>query len=329
MSVVRLLVSASAALALTALSISTPASPALAQDFPDRTVRVVVPTSAGGSIDGIARVVAGKLSELWNRPVVVENRPGAGMRIGVETAAKAAPDGYTLLVVHNGAMALNPAFYPDLTYDPVMHFEPVSMMTSIPLVIMVNSAVPAKSVADLVDLARKNPGKLNHATGGPGGLIALELFKSLAKVDIVSVQYKGAAPSVAAVIGGQVEICMTDIASAQPGMQSDRVRTLAVTSRKRASRFPDLPTASESSLPGYENEVWIGMFAPAGTPKQVVERIEASVRQVLAMPDVRGKLEGMGMEMSSGTAEELRTTLASDIEKWRKLVKERNIKIGQ
>jgi tripartite-type tricarboxylate transporter receptor subunit TctC len=325
----QLLARAAAVAVLAALTIATSQVPAAAQSYPDRTVRIIVPTSPGGSIDTVTRVIAEKLSSKWGKPVIIENRPGAGMRIGVDAAAKSPADGYTLVVAHDGAFALNPLFYPDLPYDSQKNFAPVAMLAKIPDVIMVNASVPAKSVKELIELAKKEPGKLNHATGGPGGLIALELFKSMAKVDIVSVQYRGAAPSIAGMMAGQLQICMTDLASAQAGMQSDRVRTLAVTSLKRAKRFPNLPTAAETGLPGYEIGVWIGMFAPAGTPADVIKTIETGVKEAVAMPDVRDRLEAMGVDLRSGTADELRTSLADDLQKYGKLIKEQNIKIGQ
>jgi tripartite-type tricarboxylate transporter receptor subunit TctC len=325
----QLLARAAAVAVLAALTIATSQVPAAAQSYPDRTVRIIVPTSPGGSIDTVTRVIAEKLSSKWGKPVIIENRPGAGMRIGVDAAAKSPADGYTLVVAHDGAFALNPLFYPDLPYDSQKNFAPVAMLATIPDVILVNASVPAKSVKELIDLAKKEPGKLNHATGGPGGLIALELFKSMAKVDIVSVQYRGAAPSIAGMMAGQVQICMTDLASAQAGMQSDRVRTLAVTSLKRAKRFPNLPTAAETGLPGYEIGVWIGMFAPAGTPADVIKTIETGVKEAVAMPDVRDRLEAMGVDLRTGTADELRTSLADDLKKYGKLIKEQNIKIGR
>ena len=325
----QLLARAAAVAVLATLTMAAAQAPAAAQSYPDRTVRIIVPTSPGGSIDTVTRVIAEKVSGKWGKPVIIENRPGAGMRIGVDAAAKSPADGYTLVVAHDGAFALNPLFYPDLPYDSQKNFAPVAMLAKIPDVIMVNASVPAKSVKELIELAKKEPGKLNHATGGPGGLIALELFKSMAKVDIVSVQYRGAAPSIAGMMAGQVQICMTDLASAQAGMQSDRVRTLAVTSLKRAKRFPNLPTADETGLPGYEIGVWIGMFAPAGTPADVIKKIEAGVKEAVAMRDVRDRLEAMGVDLRTGTADELRTSLADDLQKYGKLIKEQNIKIGQ
>jgi putative tricarboxylic transport membrane protein len=317
---------AGAALALACAASTAPT--AAAQTFPERTVRIIVPTSPGGSIDATARTIAAKLSAKWGTPVIVENRAGAAMRLGTDAVAKAAPDGYTLLVAHDGAMAMNPVLFSDLPYHPQKDFAPVAMMVSIPEVIMVSAATPAMSLAEMLALARRSPGKLNHATGGPASLLALELFKTMAAVDIASVQYRGAAPSVAAVIAGEVDVCITDIASGNAALQSDRVRPLAVTTRTRASRFPDLPTADQSGVPGYDVQVWIGMFAPAATPKDVVAKIEAAVKEAVAAPDIREKFEAIGMEMRSGGADEMRQVLAADIPKWDRLVRERNIKIA-
>ena len=320
---------ATTAIAVTALTILAVASEAAAQTYPDRPVRIIVPTSPGGAIDTVARVIAEKLTARWGKPVVIENRSGAAMRVGTDAVAKSAPDGYTLLVAHDGAMAMNPALYPDLPYQPQKDFEPIALMVSIPEIIMMNAAVPAASLKEMIDLAKKRPGKLNHATGGPASLLALELFKTMAGVDITSVQYRGSAPSVAAMMAGEVEVCITDIASGNAGLQSDRVRPLAMTTLKRAKRYPALPTADESGVPGYDVGVWIGMFAPAGTPKDVLQMIQASVKDALAMPDVGAKLEAIGMEMRSGSADEMRQVLAADIPKWAKLVKDKDIKIAQ
>lgn len=313
--------------ALAALMLLGAPRSALAESYPDRTVRIIVPTSPGGSIDMVARVIAGKLSAKWGKPVVIENRPGAAMRVGVDAVAKAPADGYTLLVAHDGAMAMNPVLFRDLPYHPTKDFSPVAMIVSIPEVVMVNIKVPANSVKELIALAKKEPGKLNHATGGPAGFLAFELFKSMAGIDITSVQYRGAAPSVAAVVAGEVEVCITDVASAGPALQSDRVRTLAVTSRDRAKAFPNLPTAHETGLPGYDIGVWIGMFAPAGAPKDVLGAIETGVKEALAAPDVRSRFEVLGMSIRSGAADEMRQVLDADIAKWSALVKEKNLKI--
>jgi tripartite-type tricarboxylate transporter receptor subunit TctC len=302
---------------------------ARAQTYPDHAVRIIVPTSAGGSIDALARLMAAQLSLKWGKPVIVENRSGAAMRLGVEEVAKAAPDGYTLLVAHDGAMAMNPALYSDLQYNSQKDFAPIALMVAIPEVIMASAKAPFTTLRDMLDYARKNPGKLNHATGGPASLLDLELLKSMAKVDITSVQYRGAAPSVAAVMAGEVQLCITDIASAAPGLTSGRAPPLAVTTMERVKSYPDVPTANEAGVPGYDVQVWIGMFAPAGTPQSVQQKIESSVQNILSRQDVQQKLASMAMVRLSGTAAGLRSALSTDIPKWAKLVKEKNLRIAQ
>jgi tripartite-type tricarboxylate transporter receptor subunit TctC len=303
--------------------------PAGAQGYPDRAVRIIVPTAAGGSIDTTARVVGGKLAELWGKPVVIENRPGAGMIIGADAAAKSAPDGYTLLVAHDGTMAMNPVVYPNLSYHSQRDFEPVALLTAIPEVVLVHEGVPVKTIGELIAHAKANPGKLNHATGGTATLLALELFKSMAGVDIASIPFRGAAPAVTGTMSGETQMMFADLASAYAGMQSGRLRTLAVTTLQRVPQLPEVPTVHESGVRGYDVSTWIGAFAPAGTPKTIVGRIEADIKQALAMTDVRGKLEALRMAVRSGAAEEMRAVLAGDMVKWGQLVKEKNIKIAQ
>ena len=322
---------AAAACGLLAAACTTFAAlaPARAQGFPDRTVRIILPTAPGGSIDTTARVVAGKLAELWGKPVVIENRPGAAMIIGTEAAAKSAPDGYTLLVAHDGTMAMNPVVYPNLAYHSQRDFEPVALLTSIPEVVLVNEKVPVKSIQDLIALARASPGKLNHASGGTATLLALELFKAMAGVDITSIPFRGGAPAVTGVMSGDTELIFADLATANAGMQSGKLRTLAVTTLKRVPRLPDVPTIDESGVPGYDVATWIGAFAPAGTPKGIVGKIEADIKQALGAPDVRAKLEALSMAIRSGASEEMRAILAGDMGKWGRLVKEKNIQIAQ
>ena len=321
---------AAAAGALSAIAVAALAPPpAAAQTYPDRAVRIIVPTAAGGSIDTTARVIGAKLGELWGKPVVIENRPGAAMIIGAEAAAKSAPDGYTLLVAHDGTMAMNPVVYPNLAYHSQRDFEPVAMLTAIPEVLLVHEAVPAKSIRELIAHAKANPGKLNHASGGTATLLALELFKAMAGVDIASIPFRGAAPAITGTMAGQTQMIFADLASANAGMQSDKLRTLAVTTLKRVPQLPDVPTIDESGVPGYDVATWIGAFAPIGTPKSIVDKIEADIKRVLAMADVKAKLEALRMEIRSGASEEMRAVLAGDMVKWGRLVKEKNIQIAQ
>lgn len=304
------------------------ALPAAGQSYPDRTVRVIVPTAPGGSIDVTARMVAAKLADRWGKPVIIENRPGASMITGADAAAKSAPDGYTLLVAHDGTTAMNHAVYLHLPFHPQRDFEPVAMLTTIPLVVLVNQQVEAKTVAELVALAKANPGKLNHASGGTATLLALELLKAMAGIDITSIPYRGGAPAVTGTMAGETQVIIADLATAAPGRQSGRLRTLAVTTLQRVKQLPDIPTVDQSGVPGYETATWIGMFAPAGTSKTIVEKIEADVKAALAMADVRERLENLGMDIRSGTGDELQKKLAADIQKWARLVKEKNIQIA-
>ena len=305
------------------------AAPAAAQSYPDRTVRIIVPTAAGGSIDTTARVVAAKLAELWGKPVVIENRPGAAMIIGAEAAAKSAPDGYTLLVAHDGTMAMNPVVYPNLAYHSQRDFEPVALLTAIPEVLLVHEGLPVKTVRELIAHAKANPGKLNHASGGTATLLALELFKAMAGVDIASIPFRGAAPAITGTMAGETQVIFADLASANAGMQSGKLRTLAVTTLKRVPRLPEVPTIDEAGVAGYDVATWIGAFAPIGTPKSVLGRIEADIKRALAMPEVKARLEALSMEIRSGAAEEMRAVLAGDMVKWGNLVKDKNIKIAQ
>jgi tripartite-type tricarboxylate transporter receptor subunit TctC len=259
---------------------------------------------------------------------VVENRPGAAMRIGAEAAARAAPDGYTLLVAHDGTMAINPAAFPDLAYDPQKDFVPVGLVVAIPEAVMVNVSVPAKSIAELIALARKEPGQLIHASGGSATLLALELFKALSGVDIRSIPYRGGAPAVTAAIAGETSMIIADLATGNAALQSDRIRALAVTSATRSKKYPELPTVDEAGVIGYDVSTWIGFFAPAGTPKDVIAALEAGIKDALAMSDVRARFEQTGAEVRSGSADELGKLLASDLAKWSKLVKEKNIKVA-
>lgn len=313
---------------LAAATLAAFASPAPAQGFPDRPVKVIVPTAPGGSIDTTARTIADKMQAKWGKPVVVENRPGAAMRLGAEAVQKSPADGYTLLVAHDGTMAINPLVFADLPYNPQKDFVPLGLVTAIPEALMVNVSVPAKSVVELIALAKKEPGQLTHASGGSATLLALELFKAMAGIDIRSIPYRGGAPAVTATIAGETSTIIADLTTGSPALQSDRIRTLAVTSKERSRKYPNVPTLDEAGVPGYEVNTWIGFFAPAGTPNDVVCAIEAAIKDAVAMPDVRARLETTGANMRTGSAEEMRQVLAVDVAKWAKLVKDKNIKLA-
>jgi tripartite-type tricarboxylate transporter receptor subunit TctC len=223
------------------------ASFASAQSFPDRSVKIIVPTAPGGAIDATARIVAEKMQAKWGKPVVVENRPGAGMRIGAEAAQRAAPDGYTLLVAHDGTMAMNPLAFPDLPYDPQRDFTPLGLVISVPEALMVNKSVPANSIAELIALAKQKPGELTHASGGTATLLALELFNAMAATDIRSIPYRGGVPAVTATIAGETSIIIADLTTGAAGLQSDRMRPLAVTSLQRSGNYPNLHARFEAT----------------------------------------------------------------------------------
>jgi tripartite-type tricarboxylate transporter receptor subunit TctC len=318
-----------APLVIVAAALGAGGSVANAQDFPDHTVKIIVPTSPGGAIDMTARIIGEKLQAKWGKPVVIENRPGASMQVGAEAVAKAAPDGYTLLVAHDGTMAINPLVYPNLPYDPQKSFEPLGMVISIPEAVMVNVDVPANSLAELIALAKKEPNQLTHATGGSATLLSLQLLEAMAGIDIRSISYRGGAPSITAAIAGETSMVIADVTTAAAGLHSDRIRPLAVTSLTRSKPFPTLGTVNELGVPGYEVNTWMGVFAPAGTPKAVAAAIEAAIKEIVAMPDVRTRFETTGAVVRSGTAAEMRQVLATDIAKWAKLVQEKHITFEQ
>lgn len=301
---------------------------ACAQNYPDRTVKIIVPTAPGGAIDTAARVVAEKMQAKWGKSIIIENRPGASMRLGAEAVQKAPPDGYTLLVAHDGTMAINPVAFSDLPYDPQKDFTPLGLVISIPEAVMVNKQVPVKSVAELIAHAKKEPGMLTHASGGSATLLALELFKAMAGIDIRSIPYRGGAPAVTAAITGETSMIIADLTTGNAGLQSDRINSLAVTSKTRSKKYPDLPTLDEAGVKGYEVNTWMAFFGPANMPKDVAAIIESAIKEAVAMPDVRARFESTGADVRSGSAEELRQLLATDVTKWATLVKEKDIKIA-
>jgi tripartite-type tricarboxylate transporter receptor subunit TctC len=302
---------------------------AYANDYPNRAVRIIVPTVPGGSIDITARTVANKLSELWGQSVVIDNRAGATMIIGAELAAKATPDGYTLFVAHDGTMAINPVMFSSLPYRPRQDFIALSLMTAAPLVVMADPVLGIDSIPGLIRYARANPGKLNHATGDSATLLALELFNSIAKVNITSVPYKGAAPAIRSILAGETDLCIADTASAAMILRSGKVKALAVTTLRRFDLLPDLPTVTESGALGYETRTWIGAFAPAGTPADIVNILGEDIRRVLRAPDVRERFATLNMEVHATTGAELTRTMDADTEKWGRLIRERGIQLVQ
>jgi tripartite-type tricarboxylate transporter receptor subunit TctC len=300
---------------------------ALGQGYPERPVRMIVPAAPGGGLDLIARVISGKLTELWGRQVVVENRPGANFIVGTDAAAKSAPDGYTLLLVSSGALTVNPVVYSNLPYNPERDLTPVMIATSNPFVLLVNNNVQAKNLPEFLSLLRANPGKLNHASNSATTILSSELLKALAKVEYADINYKGGVLAAAATASGETEFCIVDMGSATAPVKGGRVRALAVTTAQRYKLQPEVPTIAESGVPGYASAAWVVILAPAKTPAEIIAKVNADLKQVLNTPEVTARAEGLGSEVLATTPEEASRMLRADLEQWARLTRERNIKL--
>jgi tripartite-type tricarboxylate transporter receptor subunit TctC len=299
---------------------------AAAQAYPSKSVRIVVPYAAGGPVDGVARMLGPKLAEIWGHQLVVENRGGAGGSVGADLVARAAPDGYTLLLGNTGPMTINPVFLRKLGYDPRRDFEPVTLMLSAQMVLVVHPSLPAKSVKELVALARAKPGQLNYASAGVGNLthLGMELFKSTARFDAVHIPYKGVAPAFIDLLAGQVVMMFGNIAGLTPHVKAGRMRALAVSSSSRAVTMPDVPTVSET-YPGFELVTWMGIFAPAGTPRGVVDKLHGDFVKVLQRQDSKDYLAQLGTDVVAGTPRDLAAILDRELKLYSKIIKSANI----
>ena len=293
-----------------------------AQPYPNKPIRLVVPFSAGGSTDLLARVLAPKLQEALGQPVIVDNRPGASGNIATEFAAKAAPDGYTLLMGTN-ANAVNHTLFTNLRFDFLRDFAPVSKVCSFLFILSVHPSVPANSVAELIALAKKRPGELTFSSAGvgTGSHLAGELFNIMADVNLLHVPYKGNAPSLTDLLGGQVSLSFINAIVVLPHLKSGKLRGLAVSSAQRFLVTPELPTISEEGLPGFEAVGWNGLFVPSGTPPEVIQRLNDETVRILKMPEVREKLLAQGAIVEGTSAEELAAFLRVDIERWAKTIR--------
>jgi len=299
---------------------------ACAQAYPSRPIRVVVGFPPGGGNDIIARMIGSKMQETWSQPVVIDNRPGANSIIAAEYVAKSAPDGYTLLVNATGGMSVNPVLYTKLPYDSLKDFVPISMVGVFPLVLVVHPSVPAKSAQELVAYAKANPGKLNYSAGSTGFQVATEMFKQMTGTDIKHIPYKGSAASIAAVIAGDVQMTIVDTPPLVAQVKAGKVKALGVTSAKRAASMPELPTIAESGVPGYEMVLWIGVFAPAGTPREVVSKLNTEIVRIVGLPDIREKLDGMGVDPLGNTSEQTAEWIRREIAKYGPVVRAANIR---
>jgi tripartite-type tricarboxylate transporter receptor subunit TctC len=300
---------------------------ARAQDYPARPIRLIVPVSPGATTDTLARAVAAKLGESLGQQVVVDNRAGASAIIGTDLAAKAAPDGYTLLVI-TSTHTINPSLQKSLPYDPVRDFSPVTLMASSPTVLVVHPSVPARSVRELIALARARPGQLNYGSGGTGSSTHLvaELFKSTAGIEINHVPYKGAGPALIDVLAGQLHFMFSGIVPALPHVKAGKLRALGITGLARSSAAPEIPTLAESGLPGFSFGLWYGVLGPAGLPERVVGRLRDEIRKVMALPDVRARLAAEGAEVVASSPQELLAHMQKEIATYRRIVQAAGIK---
>jgi tripartite-type tricarboxylate transporter receptor subunit TctC len=314
---------AAAALLLAACALALPAA---AQAFPWKPIRIVVPYPPGGFNDTLGRLLAAKLAEGWGQPAVVENKPGGNTVIGTEQVARAAPDGHTLLVVAF-PFAVAPSLARKLGFDPVRDFAPIALAAQSPNLLVVHPAVPVKSVAELIAYARAHPGRLAYASTGSGASnhIAMELFKSMAGVDILHVPYKGSGPAVSDVLGGQVPLMFDNAANVLPYVKTNRLRALAVSGARRSPIAPEVPTVAEAGLRGYDVMVWFGLVAPAGTPPAVVARLNARVIEILALPEVRERFLAQGVEPLGSTPEAFGAHIRSEMARWGRVVREAGV----
>ena len=302
---------------------------AVAQAWPTKPIKIVAPSTPGDAPDVIARMIADKLTPVLGQQVVVENKPGAGGVVGSDAVAKAAPDGYTLIMGNAGSHGINAAVYAKLPYDIQSDFAPVSQVAVAPNVVVINPAVPANTVAEFIAYAKNQPGKLSYASGGNGSSahMSMELFKSMAGVDIQHIPYKGSSPALTDLVGGQVAIFIGNMPPTVPLIKGGKLRALAVTTKSRSALMPELPTMAEAGLPGYETVAWFGVLAPAGTPPEIVNRLSAAIGKIARSPEMREKLLAMGAEPVGGTPEEFKLVIDRDIAKWKPLAQKVGIKV--
>ena len=312
-----------------ALATALVLGPALAQEYPVKPVRMIVPWPAGGGTDIVARVVASRLSEGFGQQVLVDNRPGAAAIIGTEVAAKSAPDGYTLLMGNLGPNAANQSLYRKLPYDCIKDFAPVSHVASAPYIAVVHPSVPARSVKEFIALARARPGKINFGSGGIGSPphLAAELFRSMARIEMEHIAYKGGAAHTAALVGGEVDLTLNSPLEVLPHVRSGRLRAIGVGTSRRFALAPQIPTIAESGLPGYEFAVWWGVLAPAATPAGIVARVHQEVVKTLQTPSVRERLASQGAEIVASAPSEFAAFIRTEVDKWARVVREAAIPV--
>jgi tripartite-type tricarboxylate transporter receptor subunit TctC len=312
-------------LALALLPGATLAQPA----WPSRPVSLVVPFPPGGGTDTGARLIAQKLAAKWGQPVVVDNKGGAAGQIGADLVAKAKPDGYTILMGNIGTQAINPSLYPKLPYDPDKAFAPISLVAELPLALMVNPAVPARTAAEFIALARSQPGRLSYSSSGAGGAphLAAEMFKQGTGTFIVHVPYRGGGPAIADLLAGHVQLSFMTVLEASGHIKSGKLRALAVTSRQRVGALPEVPTLAEGAMPGFDSISWIGLLAPAGTPRDIVDKISADVREIVASDEVKARISELGGVPRANTPEQFAQMIDADRKRYAQIIRDRKITV--
>jgi tripartite-type tricarboxylate transporter receptor subunit TctC len=310
-----------------ALALGLPA--AHAQTWPSKPVRLVVPFSPGGFADSSARAIADRLAARLGQPVVVENRPGAGGNIGAEFVAKSAPDGYTLQLAYDGTIVVNPHVYSRLGFDPVKDFAPVTKLGDAAVIVVAHPSVPANNLRELIALAKAKPGTLNFGSSGTGGSahLACEMLNQRAGIDLVHVPYKGGGQAITDVVGGQIPLVCTAIATAQQFIRAGKLKALGLTSEKRDPTMPEVPTFIESGLPGFIVTSWVGVLAPAHTPRTIIERLQTEIAAVLQLPEVRARYAVLGIEPVGNKPEEYAAQIKADLENWGPVVRKANVRI--
>ena len=300
-----------------------------AQTYPSKPIRMICPFAPGGGTDFVARIVGKELSDALGQPLVIENRGGAGGAIGTEIAAKATPDGYTLLLGSAGPLAIQPGLTTRLRYDPLKDFAPITQVASMPFVLVVHPSLPVKSVQEFIALARAKPGQLNYGSPGTGSTthLAAELLKMVAKINVVHVPYKGVAPALADLVGGQVQFMSGDLSSVMPQVKAGRLRALAVTGEKRSSFVPELPTIAESGVPGYAASGWFGVLAPAATPRGIITRLNAVIVKGIRGAEAHQRLAALGGDVVANTPAQFAAYMREDLAKWSKLIKAIGLKV--
>ena len=311
------------------LSIAILVSVTHAQSYPNKPIRLVCPFPPGGAVDIASRTVAQALTQQLGQPVTVENRPGAGGNIGAEVVAKSPADGYTLLMATSNILAINPLLYAKLPFDSLADFAPVAIVVSVSNVLVLHPSVPATSVQELIALAKAQPGNLTYGSSGNGTSMHLsgEMFKMMTGVEMVHVPYKGAAPSMVDLLAGRVNMIFDSIPSALPQIKAGKLRALAVTGAKRTHSLPDLPTIAEAALPGYETAIWFGVVAPAGTPPEIVRRLNSELAKAAATAEFRERLSSHGFDVTSSTPEQMADSLRSEMARWGKVVKATGMRV--